>query len=104
MTAEAHEFRRTESLSGRASSRKVKELLHDMKKNGWIGSPIAVAEYRGEKYILNGHHRTYAARLAGIEVYYRVVAHEELPAFGYDSIVKVVQTHAEAGVNRIVIR
>jgi hypothetical protein len=99
--APAHSFLKTEAISGRASSRKVVEILASMKTDGWKGPPIQVFEHGGERYILNGHHRTYAARLARIPVRYRVA---NLPAFGYNSPMEVVTAHAESGHNRISLR
>lgn len=72
-----------------------------MMEIGWGGPPIAVVEHAGEKYILDGHHRVYAARKAGILVHYRIA---ELSEFGYNSIDEVVISHAESGVNRIRLR
>ena len=97
----AHEFLRTQAISGRSSSRTVVQLIDSMTQNGWDGPPVFVVEYSAEKYILDGHHRIHAARLAKILVQYRAVGIDDLPTFGYESIKQVIQAHAEAGPNRI---
>ncbi|HEX4793255.1 MAG TPA: ParB N-terminal domain-containing protein [Humisphaera sp.] len=99
--APAHDFRKTESIAGRRDARIVQTIYNSMIEVGWKGPPIAVVEHAGEKYILNGHHRTYAARKAGINVPYRIA---ELSEFGYNSIEEVLIAHAESGVNRIRFR
>lgn len=99
--APAHSFLRTHSISGRPSSRNVQQLIDSMKAYGWLGPPIAVAEIGGERYILNGHHRTFAARMTGIAVRFRVVEVADLAHFGYRSVEQVIEAHAEAGPNRI---
>ena len=98
LTAPAHDFLRTESLAGRSSANRVRQLMASMTADGWLGPPIDVALIGADKYILNGHHRTHAARLTGTPVHYRIV---QLPAFGYASADKVITAHAEAGPNRI---
>jgi hypothetical protein len=72
-----------------------------MSNVGWVGAPIAAIEHQGEKYILDGHHRCYAARRANIDVHYRLFRLEDLKGFGYDSIDHVVIAHAKAGPNKI---
>lgn len=72
-------------------------MAKNMRARGWKGSPIAVLEHNGQKYILDGHHRTMAARKAEIAVEYRAVNPRELPHFGYHSIDEVLQAAAEAG-------
>jgi hypothetical protein len=99
--APAHEFLRTHAIGGRRSSRKVRELFDSMEYVGWDGAPIAVVEHQGEKYILDGHHRCYAARRANISVRYRLIRLEDLKVFGYDSIDQVLIAHAEVGSNKI---
>lgn len=102
--APAHSFLRTHSIAGRRSSRNVQALIDSMKQNGWSGPPVAVVLYGGEKYTLDGHHRTFAARHVGLAVRFRVVGVCDLAAFGYQSVEQVVQAHAEAGPNRIRLR
>jgi hypothetical protein len=100
----AYEFRKTEALSGRASTRKVKALIASMTESGWNGPPIIAIEIRGKKYILNGHHRVHAARMVGIRVPAHVIAERDLLQYGYSSTDQVVAAHVEAGPNRIRLR
>jgi len=90
LDAAAHEFLRTEALSGRGSTRLVSSLVASMRSVGWDGPPINVVVIAGQMYILDGHHRTHAARLADILVRYRTIPIESLPAFGYDSADEVI--------------
>jgi hypothetical protein len=102
--ASAYEFLRTHAISGRASTRTVVQLIDDMTENGWTGPPIVVLEHATGRYILDGHHRFLAARLAKILVRYSAVGIDDLPKFGYESIEQVIQAHAEARPNRIRLR
>jgi hypothetical protein len=76
-------------------------LIERMKVDGWAGAPIAVLEDSGDKYIPDGHHRTLAARLAGISVRYRTISVDQLGLFCYSTVKEVRLAHAEAGPNRI---
>ena len=103
--APAHEFLRTHAISGRSSSRRVRQIMESMKANGWAGPPVMAVEHEGDKYLLDGHHRTFAARMALIPVQYCLLGVEELRQyFLYDSIDQVIRAHAEAGYNRIRLR
>jgi ParB-like chromosome segregation protein Spo0J len=102
--APASSFRRTHAIGGRRSSRNVQLLIDSMMRDGWVGPPISVVECGGDLYVLNGHHRTYAARIAGLSVRYRAVDADELSDFGYRSVEQVVEAHVEAGPNRIRLR
>jgi hypothetical protein len=99
--APPHELLKTHAIGGKTSSRVVKMLVRGLLRDGWQGAPIAVAVHGNDKYILDGHHRTFAARLAKLLVPYRVVSEAELKRFGYESIEQIIQAHAEAGVNRV---
>lgn len=103
-SASAHEFLKTHRIAGRRSEHKVRKLIRQMRRDGWTGGPIVVIEYAGSKYILDGHHRCWAARQAQILVHYRTIDVAELPEFRYDSVDRVVIAHAEAGQNRIRLR
>ena len=100
-SAPAHSFVRTESLSGRESSRLVREYAEKMRTGGWKGDPIEVVEHNGKRYILDGHHRVEAARRAGIDVQYEIVGPSEMAKYRYKSIDDVVRAAAEAGPNRL---
>jgi hypothetical protein len=100
-SAPAHSFVRTESLSGRESSRLVREYAEKMRTGGWKGDPIEVVEHNGKRYIIDGHHRVEAARRAGIDVQYEIVGPSEMAKHNYKSIDEVIRAAAEAGPNRL---
>jgi hypothetical protein len=102
--APAHEFLKTHAIAGKTSARVVKMIVASMLRDGWRGAAITVAVHGSDKYILDGHHRVFAARRANVPVRYRVVSETELERFGYESIEQVIQAHAEAGFNRIHLR
>ncbi|WP_196081300.1 ParB N-terminal domain-containing protein [Escherichia fergusonii] len=58
----------------------MRALIEDIRKKG-ITDPIKVVEYNGQKYIVDGHHRYYAARRLGIDEV--PIQHVELPYLGY---------------------
>ncbi|HZF50865.1 MAG TPA: ParB/RepB/Spo0J family partition protein [Polyangiaceae bacterium] len=100
-SAPAHSFVRTESLSGRHSSRQVRKFAESMRTDGWQGDPIKVVEYNGKRYIIDGHHRVEAARRAGIDVPYEIASPAEMAGRGYKSIDEVIRAAADAGPNRL---
>jgi hypothetical protein len=96
-TASPGDFTRTHGLSGRASSRNVRNIAEDMKANGYQGAPIKVLEANGERFILDGHHRVQAARRAGIDVPFESISPSNLSNFGYNSVDDVIRASTEAG-------
>jgi ParB-like chromosome segregation protein Spo0J len=72
--APAHEFLKTHAIAGKTSARVVKMIVASMLRDGWRGAPIAVVVHGNDKYILDGHHRAFAARRADLPVRYRVVS------------------------------
>ena len=84
-------------MSGRASSRNVRNIAEDMKANGYQGAPIKVLESNGERFILDGHHRVQAARRAGIDIPFESVSPSNLSNFGYNSVDDVIRASTEAG-------
>lgn len=66
-----------------SSKSKMKELVNDIKENG-IQNPIKYVEYNGKKYIVDGHHRFFAAQRLGIS---HVPAEKvNLPHMGYKTV------------------
>ena len=94
-------FQRTHALSGRASSRLVRELAESMRSNGWQGKPIDVFEHNGTRYVLDGHHCLEAARRVGLDVPYRIRSEADLPQFSHRSVRELLDAAANAGRNRL---
>lgn len=44
----------------------MQDLLDDIRQNNGIREPIKVVEHNGNKYIVDDHHRYFAARKLGI--------------------------------------
>ena len=65
------------------SKSKMKSLVQNIKANG-IKEPIKYVEYKGSKYIVDGHHRYFAAQKLGIQNV--PVKQVKLPYAGYNSI------------------
>ncbi len=61
----------------------MKNLLDDIRANG-IQEPIKYVEHNGTRYIVDGHHRYYAAQKLGIENV--PVQQVQLPFGGYQNI------------------
>jgi len=94
-TAPPRSFRRLEARSLQTTG-KVNQLTNQMKCAGWVGEPIAVFEYKGVMYILDGHHRVEAAARAGIPVPYAIIPETELSTYGYSSVNSLLQSASEA--------
>lgn len=99
--AAANTFARTESMAGKASSRKVGEIAESMRGGGWKGDPIKIVEHNGQRYVIDGHHRLEAARRAGIDASFEVVSPAEMARYGYRSVDDVVRAASEVGPNRL---
>jgi len=65
------------------SKKDMADLVNDIKVNG-IKEPIKYVEYNGNKYIVDGHHRTLAAKQ--LKLTDIPVERAELPYGGYESI------------------
>jgi hypothetical protein len=72
-----------------------------MRSRGWAGPPIETVEINSRKYIINGHHRVFAAREVHIAVRYRIIGIQELRSYQYASLDEVIIANVEAGFNRI---
>jgi hypothetical protein len=59
---------RSHNICGRASSRNVAGIAESMRANGWQGGAIQAVEHNGRLYVIDGHHRLYAAKLVGLQV------------------------------------
>jgi ParB-like nuclease domain len=59
----------THGISGDSSTKVVRGLRNAMKDGSfdWNESPISVVRNEGQAYVVDGHHRLAAARLAGLD-------------------------------------
>ena len=92
---------RTEQLSGNPSTRKIKSLISSMQQNGWQGDPIEVRTIGNNTYVINGHHRVFAAKRAGINVQARELSLDEVKAYGYSGDEEVAMTSAGVPPDKI---
>ncbi|PAZ09310.1 hypothetical protein CLM62_47305 [Streptomyces sp. SA15] len=69
-TADPHSLKPTHEIEGNASTKRVKAMRDDM-RNGdfdWEQSPISVVTHEdGAQYVVDGHHRLAAARMANVD-------------------------------------
>ncbi|MFF8993344.1 RHS repeat-associated core domain-containing protein [Streptomyces sp. NPDC014983] len=69
-TADPHSLKPTHEIEGNASTKKVK-TYRDAMRNGdfdWEQSPISVVTHEdGTQYVVDGHHRLAAARMANVD-------------------------------------
>ncbi len=100
--ASPYAFKRTHSISGRASSKNVAAIANDLKANGWKGDPIKAYKHEGEMYVLDGHHRLEAAKIADVEVQFEIV--DDLAEWGYESAEELLKHVDDVGPNRLRIR
>lgn len=92
----------THSISGGQSSRVVRNIFENMKKNGFGDEPLDVIVINGKKYVVDGHHRLAAAKRAGINVDINVKnPNDVFSPGGYQNEEDVVNSAASAGPNRL---
>jgi RHS repeat-associated protein len=68
-TADPKDLKPTHEIRGDASSKRVARYRNDM-RNGefdWEQSPISIVRNGDDMYVVDGHHRLAAARLAGLD-------------------------------------
>jgi hypothetical protein len=95
-------LRRTHEIGGNRSSKLVVEMAAAMKRDGFKGPPIDVVLDNGEMYVVDGHHRLAAAKMAGLQdvpinVVYDIAAHPS----GWNSIAEVVRDAGTVGPNNL---
>lgn len=69
-TADPHSLKPTHEIEGNASTKKVKAYRDDMRRGDfdWEQSPISVVTHEdGTQYVVDGHHRLAAARMANVD-------------------------------------
>ena len=81
LTVKPYDLKPTGSLS--MSSKQFRKFVEGVKNNG-INEPIKYVEYKGEKYVVNGHHRLRAAKTLGLDSV--PVEQVKLPYKGYRDV------------------
>jgi len=91
------------SIGGSSSIKRVGKIADSMRVEGYIGDPIRVIQSDGHMIIVDGHHRTAAARMTNTPVNVEVVGPEAFPmgSGGWRSIDEVIQGSQTAGPNRL---
>ncbi|MEY9212455.1 ParB N-terminal domain-containing protein [Thermobifida halotolerans] len=92
------DLERTHPIGGNASSKLVRKITESMRNGRWQGGPISVVENDGRRFIVDGHHRTAAAKRAGIDVPYKIV---DLPHKGYSGMDDVMESWSVCGNDRL---
>ncbi|QZP08485.1 ParB/RepB/Spo0J family partition protein [Caenibius sp. WL] len=94
---------RGHSIGGSSSIKRVGKIADSMRVDGYIGDPIRVIQSDGRMIIVDGHHRTAAARMTNTPVNVEVVGPEAFPmgSGGWQSIEEVIQSAQTAGSNRL---
>ena len=103
-TIKPHDLMRTHSLSGKRSTKKVMNIAETMRKEGWTFEPIDVAEHNGSYYILDGHHRVAAAKMAGVDVPFKVVQDIRVHETTLNTIEEVLESAETCELDRIIPR
>ncbi len=96
------ELVRTHSISGKSSSKKVKEMVKEMRNTGWNGPPVDVVVHNGRTYIIDGHHRIAAAKMAGLDdVPIKIIGDLKSHPSSYNSIQDVLESADTVGFDRL---
>ncbi|SEN53054.1 RHS repeat-associated core domain-containing protein, partial [Pseudomonas sp. ok272] len=95
-------LKRTHAISGKSSTKNVENIAADMQKNGFdVKSPIDVVESGGGFYILDGHHRTLAARQALSRVSIRVIVDIKVHKGSLNTVDEVLESASNVGLDRL---
>ncbi|MFB1483303.1 RHS repeat-associated core domain-containing protein [Corallococcus sp. RDP092CA] len=98
-------LRRTHSIEGGASSRKVIQMAEAIKQEGYRLPPIDVVVHEGEMFVVDGHHRLSAARMAGLlEVPVNVIEDIASHFSSWKTVEEVVQDASSVGPNGLRVK
>jgi RHS repeat-associated protein len=94
-------LKRTHSISGKKSSKKVDQISQSMRQDGYVGDGIDVVVHDGKSYIVDGHHRAAAARRTGTNVNVNVVDDIANHPSSFDSVADVVKSAENVGLDNL---
>ncbi|NOK11035.1 RHS repeat-associated core domain-containing protein [Corallococcus exercitus] len=98
-------LRRTHSIEGGGSSRRVIQMAELIEKEGYKLPPIDVVIHEGEMFVVDGHHRLAAAKMAGLlEVPVNVIRDIASHFSSWKTIEEVVQDAASVGPNSLRVK
>lgn len=95
---------RTHSIEGKRSVARVQEIAADMRINGYNGSSIDVAEFNGNRYIIDGHHRAAAAKQTGTQVHINVISDIANHHSSFQTIEDIIKSAESVGPDRLTPR
>jgi RHS repeat-associated protein len=101
-SADPRKLKRTHEIGGARSSNQVIEMAAAMKREGFSGPPIDVVVHKGEMYVVDGHHRLAASKMAGLgEVPIRIIDDISSHPSSWKSIEEVVEDARAARPNNL---
>ncbi|MEQ1503073.1 MAG: SpvB/TcaC N-terminal domain-containing protein [Myxococcota bacterium] len=96
---------RTHSIGGNTSSKQVSQMAEAMRTGGWQGPPIDVAVHDGQMYVLDGHHRLAASKMAELkQVPVRTINDIAAHPSGWSSIDDVLRDAARIEPNNLRVK
>ena len=97
------QFVRVHPISGKGSAVAVNQLEKSMRLNGFdINKPIEVVIHNDKFYIIDGHHRYRAAKMAGInEIPVKIISDIKNHSSSWNTVEEVVKDASSCGIDRL---
>ncbi len=94
---------RTHPISGTKSSKTVAHFVDQFKSEGeFAGDPLIAIKHQGKYYVVDGHHRLKAAKIAGVDAKVRFVEPSTIfSEGGFRDIQDILNSAATAGPDNI---
>nr|WP_242487312.1 RHS repeat-associated core domain-containing protein [Pseudomonas sp. TH15] len=95
-------LKRTHSISGKKSTKRVEEIGTEMRVGGYdISFPIDVVEHQGTRYILDGHHRAAAAKQTATPITIKLITNIREHKGTLNTIEEVIESAENVGHDRL---